>query len=238
MRSFARGFGLGAAAVGLLLGTAARSQAALVFYADRASFNAANPGLPVEDFSEGVIGPDGVIGFDGPVSSTIPQGPFPLGLAVPGLTVDSQPPRGLFGSGLALTSPSFGGTANGNMIFANFFDDTLDLFFDPGVTAVAADLGSLFSDSNITVSVYGPGDVLLGSTVAAANNAGTGFFGVLSTMGDIARINLSSDTGQAEGVTNIAFGAGGAAVPEPASLASLAVAGLVGAGYRRLRRRA
>lgn len=211
-------------------------QAGLIVYADRLSFNADNPGLPIEDFSEAIIGPNDVIVFDGPLSSTTPRPPaFPTGLAQPGIVLDSA-------SGLGVISPGFFGHTNGNMVLTQSQVDPFDLFFPNGdVFAVAADLGSLILTSNIfDISVFGPGDSLIGSTTAVAKATGTGFFGVASdNFGEpITRIRLS-DQGN-KGVTNVAFGSSTVApVPEPSSLAifGLVVCFLGGSALRRRRQR-
>ena len=53
----------------------ATAQAALTVYMDRATFNASNPGLVIEDFEEGIP----KIGFPSPLNSTSDNGAFDPG---------------------------------------------------------------------------------------------------------------------------------------------------------------
>ena len=211
-----------------LLAASSTASAALITFNTRATFDAQAGVLPIETFEEGNIAAGAVAPCPSPLSSASNNGCFATGDILPGLTLDSSTARPT--DGLALAGAGFGGVPS-KTVFANFFSDSLNLMFS-GSSAVGFDLFSQFSNSTITVSVFGAGDVLLNSFNIAATTGGV-FFGVINDAGLITRINLFSLTDQAEGVDNIAFGQ--QAVPEPASLALLG-AGLL--GVARARRRA
>ena len=62
-----RAIQLAVACVAMLVATAGQVHASLISYADRPTFDAANPGLPVENFSEAAIGPSWTKGLDAAV---------------------------------------------------------------------------------------------------------------------------------------------------------------------------
>lgn len=215
-----------AGAAALLLVASSTASAALITFGTRAGFDAQAGVLPIETFEEGNVAAGAVKPCPGLLQSTTINDCFVAGDILPGVTFQSSTPGP---EGLALTGDGFAGITS-KAIFANQFTDTLDMVFG-GSNAVGFDLLSQFAASTITVSVFGAGDVLLGSFDVAATTTGV-FWGVISDQA-IRRINLSSLSNQAEGVDNVAFGQ--TAVPEPASLALLG-AGLL--GVARARRRA
>src|SRR6188768_3403188 len=108
-----------------LIGFAAPASAALLTFDTRAAFNAAAPGLSVEDFEEGNIGAGGIEGFDDPLDSSTNNVFFAPGDILAGLTLDASTEEGedlfILGAGFAL-NPSI-------VVGANFFEASLNLLF-------------------------------------------------------------------------------------------------------------
>src|SRR5262245_48129619 len=157
---------LGAAA--LFLFTSSAASAAPITFGTRAGFDALAGVLPIETFEEGVVAPGGVVGCPGFLRSTTINACFSAGDILPGLTLTSST---MDLEGLALTGAGFFGVPS-KAIFANIATDTLNLSFDNS-NAVGFDLLSLTQSSTVTVSVFGAGDVLLGSFNVAATATGT-----------------------------------------------------------------
>jgi hypothetical protein len=211
-----------------LVGSASRATAGVIFFASEAAFDLAAPGIAVQTFAASTIAPLGVGAMSNPLDSTTNNGLFVPGDILPGLSITATGNNP--GNDLAVAGVGFAGNTN-NSVFANFFVETLNLNFGPAVGAVGMGMLSEFGISDFDVSVFGPGDVLIGSTtVLAVPNSGAGLFlGMIATGGDsITRVNLSSQDVQAEGVDLVKFGNVGRAVPEPSSvtLFGLGLAGL------------
>jgi hypothetical protein len=195
-------------AVLFVFGTVRFAGATLEFYSDRVTFNAVNPGLPVEDFEEGNIQIGGLVGVPAPLDSSSNNGVFSPGNILDGVRFEDNPgpdtvPFGfvLIGSDyLLFPMPS-------KTLFTNTFTDTLDIFFDGSdVAAVGMDVFSIILPSQVVISIYGEGNLLLGSFVTGLLDGTPTFFGVSSDAGLITRINLASTGGQMEGIDDIAFG--------------------------------
>jgi len=103
--------------------------------------------------------------MDGSLDSTTNNGFFAPGDILPGIRFRENPERANIG--LFLAGSGFEGLPS-KIIGANFFVDSLDILFTNPVFAAGMDVFSIFSASAITASVYGVGDVLLGSTVVNA----------------------------------------------------------------------
>lgn len=179
---------------------AAPSTGGLTFFTDRASFDAAAPGLPCEDFEEGNVAPGGVVGCPSPLDSSSNNACFVPGDILDGIRFETPANPA---NGIALLGSGFFGTSS-KTITANFFVDPFDVFF-PGilVTAAGMDLTNVLGGPTVNITIYGPGGVVLGNTVAAATPAGS-FWGVLSSQA-ITRINIADPAGGSEGVDNICF---------------------------------
>jgi hypothetical protein len=230
------------AAVALLAAGAGRAQAGLIFYTDRTTFNAANPGLPVETFEEANVASGSFVLVNSPINSTTSDAAFPSGISQPGLTISDL--GGPSTQGLAVLGA---GTIQANppttkSVATSTFPAAVDLAFSPTVTAVGTDVSAAPGPNTPTaketfeVDVFGPNG-LLGQTTVSEDAGAIAFFGVSTTGGDvISAITLHArSNANSTGVDNIAFGAAGVppAVTEPATLALAGIGALCVAGYSR-----
>jgi hypothetical protein len=226
------------ACAGLMVGTVGRSDAILTFYVNRAAFNAANPGLPIEGFQNANTGTSV---FTGPLDSTTNNAQFSPGDILPGITFTDSP--GPDAGAMFVVGP--GQSTNPTTALGVNFPatDAMDILLNPGVSAVALDIFQNFgggAQSGVTqpyvVDIFGTSG-LLGSTVILVPSGQFGFFGVSSNVsGEIVRVSVNNRSAF-DVIDNVAFG--GAAVPEPSTLAfagSLGI-GLLALGRSRLRRR-
>ncbi len=193
------------------------TEGGLTFYADRATFDAAFPGVPCEDFEEGTIAPGGVNGIDAPLDSTTNNPPvFVAGDIEPGIRFQDNP--GPDANGLVVLGAGFGANAS-IVLLANTFNDAFEIVFtDANTFAFGADLYDFFGfDPNTAIEVFDTGDVSLGTTSALADNDGE-FWGVSSAVA-IGRITIlafsDNATTGAEGVDDACFGAAAPDEPDP-----------------------
>jgi hypothetical protein len=180
----------------------------LTYYTDRPTFDAANPNLPIEDFENGIPGPGSVVGCPAPFNETTDNDCFAPGSILPGISFQDDPLNDAGGgsvNGMVFLGSGFAGNPT-DVIIANTFVDSFDIFFTEVANAAGMDLVSYFNGDPITITVYAAdGTTVLDTMTAPSSNAGI-FWGV-SANEPIGRIKLDSTTGQeAEGVDNIAFG--------------------------------
>lgn len=209
---------LAAASVGL----AGTSHAALITYATRSAFDAANPGLALEDFQD---------------ISTIGQVLAGTNIT-PGVTfaLTSGTDAYLAGAGqssnpttaIGVNTPT---SAGWKMTFSTAVNAVgLDVFQNFGGGSQSG------SAINATVNVYGPASVLLGSFLTSIPSGAAGFAGVYSTDALITSITVNN-TSSFDVIDNVAFGlgAGSSSVPDSGSvsLLGLVLAGLLCASRRR-----
>ena len=181
-----------------------------VFF-DRASFDAANPGLPVLDF-EG-IAPKG--GFIEPT----PQPWAP--------SVFFSDPAGSAAS-VAISDSGFFGLPT-DALFMDLFTVPLLATFDPKVIAVGFDVAIGFGGFGATVDVFSSAGGLLASETfdTAPESVFTTFIG-FSGFGEIGSVLITPLSGGFVLIDNFAYG-----VPMPGTMALLGVAGFVGRRRRR-----
>jgi hypothetical protein len=159
----------------------------LTFYPDRASFQAANPGLPIEDFSGTSVPPGGITACDAPLNSATNDACFSAGSVIPGFTLNVIPDGG--GGQYVVLNNALGMPCVG--VGPNSFVDETDWDLGPAVAAVAFDLYTpLGGGEPFTVEVFGPGGSL-GSAPIVGGGTAPSFFGVDSVdPGGITRVEI------------------------------------------------
>ncbi|MEM9709355.1 MAG: VPLPA-CTERM sorting domain-containing protein [Pseudomonadota bacterium] len=200
-----------AAAAGALMLSSGFAEAVTLFSLDEVAFEAANTITSTEDFEDESFPPGGTQQTLGTVET---YGDFTLGVDF-GEIVEVG--AGLFGLPSAMAG-------------ANQFSSSLDVLLPANSTAFGVDLFSLLSASNMAVEVYDIFDNLLASTsIAVGDQSSSGTFLGVTSDEAIGRVNLLSDTDQAEIVDNLRAGTAMTPIPLPAS-AFLLLTGLLGAG--------
>ena len=229
-----RALAAGLLAAGTLLVLAAPAQAALIFFDNRADFEAAS-GLSgmTEDFEAANVAVGGFAGTSNPLDATTDDGVFRPGDIAAGLSLSSSDPTNpLIVLGDGLLGPS-------NKIFAESFDVLNIISLNPPVTAIGFDLLISRGSATLDVDLFDAVGGALGATsVTGVNDATPTFFGVVSDMGAIGQLTFGAP-GVGELIDNITFGNAVAQLPEPGSLAlfGLGPLGLGVAARRREQRR-
>lgn len=179
----------------------------ITVYTVRATFEAAFPGLPLEDFEEGNAPPGNFSVCDSPLDDTGDAAcGFAPGDILSGVAFQDNPGPDaasliLLGAGTSL-NPSMA-------VVANTFTDSFDILFDPPVTAAGMDLHSTDAPGSgppdtLTIQVFDASNVLIDTDPAAAASGPGNFWGVSSPT-PIGRISMLSSNNRAEGVDNISF---------------------------------
>lgn len=159
----------------------------LTFYPDRATFQAANPGLPLEDFSGTSVPGGGIAACTPPLDSTTNDACFAAGSVIPGFSLGVFVDGG--GGDYVVLNNALGMPCVG--VGPNSFVDDTDFDFSPAVMAAAMDLFTpLGGGEPYVFEVFGPGGSL-GSVPVTGGGTGPSFFGVDTVdSGGITRIEI------------------------------------------------
>lgn len=186
--------------------TAASTEVLATVYPDRATFDAAFPGLPIEDWED--FTDTGIIGCDAPANDgTSCVGGYDVGDILPGLEIDCALNSGPAGNGLVIVPPGFNG--NDTIEFgSNTFDDNTIINFDPPVDAVGFDISCHFGSPSVDILVYdGIGGLIWAGNYSPCDPTGA-FVGWSADVPDgIGRIELNDPSGAStEHIDDVAFG--------------------------------
>jgi hypothetical protein len=171
----------------------------LTFYEDRATFDEAFPGLPVEDFEEANVNERQILPCAHPLNENSDNDCFSPGDILPGINIMASNDQ--FGFELAVIGQGYFLNPSKN-VAVTVFSDAQILEFPGGALSVGMDLHVYHTDENLLIEIHGNSGPL-GSTQAMANSQGR-FWGVSSDEA-ITMITILSLTNQAEAVDNISF---------------------------------
>ena len=189
------------------------------FFSDRAAFEDAFPGLPVEDLEDGNAPPNGSCTSPSPVTPESDNDCFDPGDIMEGLTIAASGPNE--GAPNAMFSAQGGAFGWPSIVLGpNAFTDAVVLTFDPAVPAVGVDTYGGFVGSPKVAEVYDADGALLGTTAFTAEGEDTPVFvGASSSnalIGSVVMRRVEDDTPNVV-VDNIAFG-GSTVAAEPSAL--------------------
>ena len=182
------------------------------FYTDRVTFQAENPGLPLDNFDYSPVPNLIPEGCDEPVNSNTADACFPTGLAIPGYNL--QTVEGIR-TGCPAECPmiTLGPGAIGNpshVVGPNFFADTYLITFDPPVLSVGMDI---LNSSDIDVNIVITDDSGNTMNTTSSTNSTTGVFWGVRCPELITSISISSPSDGGELIDNIEFGGSLAPIP-------------------------
>ena len=178
----------GALLAGFAFGTPA---SAIVFSTNNVDFDMRFPALPGEDFDDGNVIAGGFVNVGSPLDSGTDNAVFSPGDIPDFVAFEDRGPDA--GQNLALAGAGFSGLAS-NALFVESVQDTLDILFPNGALAVGLDIVTLFADANVLVTVFGAGDLMIGSDVLAISDGSLTFLGIeveAFSSDVITRINLN-----------------------------------------------
>ncbi|NIM49029.1 MAG: hypothetical protein GTO22_07190 [Gemmatimonadales bacterium] len=151
------------------------SSTVLTFFTDRTAFQAAVPGLPVEDWEGSNVPANSVQSCAGPFNSATNNACYSTGAILDGISAEA------IGAGeMVVLTTGFLGVSS-TVVGPNFFADDTDIKFpNNNVSAVGMDLLDPFGPATLDVEIFGPGDVSLGTTSVTTGTSSGVFWGVAS----------------------------------------------------------
>lgn len=169
----------------------------LTIYTSRPTFDADNPGLPVEDFEGNILPPNNVTACPPPLNASTNDPCFSPGGVLPGIELNIGPNAG---SGLyVVLTQGFLGVAS-DVVGPNTFVEHAWWTFDPPVDAVGMDFVWPLGAGTVNIEVRDAGGAVIGTDSQASPT----FWGVASTV-PIGQIRID-DGGAGDLYDNIAFG--------------------------------
>lgn len=199
----------------------------LTIFSDEPLFKIACRPLELENFGATIVPPNSIQACIGPFNSVTDNDCFVPGSLIEGFSLIGLP---FADNGeLVVITPSFFAGMTDVVVGANDFNDNSEITFQqPGIRGVGLNVYTFAADSTIvTIDVFGPGGLLLGSTKVRATPDGP-FFGVQSTSTPISRISFTNGYGVL--VSNLAFGECAAAenIPMMSEWGLIFLAGILG----------
>ncbi|MEM9557116.1 MAG: proprotein convertase P-domain-containing protein [Acidobacteriota bacterium] len=174
----------------------------LTVFTDRAVFDAAFPGAVLEDFEAGAVASGATAACAAPLDAGGDGTCFGPGDLVDGFVVQDLPGPDAVDGLLLIGDGTFANPTKS--LAVNTLADSLEIAFPEPVEAVGFEAINLPGPADsLSVDVFGPNDLLLGSVSTASSAAGV-FWGVSSPT-PIARLVLTSTINEAEAVDDLAF---------------------------------
>lgn len=176
-------------------------------YSDRAVFDAAAPGLAIEDFEDLDLGPHSAAGCQKPLDHTsFCEGAVSPGQIAAGLRITTVGQ----GDEIVVASPSFKGSGHvSTLTMVNSGFDHLRLEFPEPVNAVGMDVNGFNADGPCTVTLLAPDGLIVVTIQTVCTNGGERFVGFFELETAIGAVEIAYDgdpLGTFEGADNIRFG--------------------------------
>jgi len=190
------------------------ASAGLIFFDDRAAFEAASGLSGVnEDFEQANVAPGGVGGTTNPLNAFTDDNLFSTGEIVSGLNIGASN-----GAVVALGAGVVGDSIG---VGADLFSASTSIFFDTGYTAIGLDLYVATSSDTVDITMFNMHGAEIASTAVSGISRSLSFFGVISDGELITKIDFNSQSGAGEIIDNVTFENATVDIPEPSSIALL-----------------